>query len=124
MKIGTVTTMDHAGRLVLPKAIREGAGLVPDTPLSISVDDGRILIEPAPLAVRLVRKGRLTVAVPLESVEPLLDDAVRERRHRREAIFPEAAGPSRYNLRLPGRAAGLPEAMRSSGKFQNFPGKS
>jgi len=69
--------MDSSGRLVLPKAIRERAGLVADIPLSVSVDDGRILIEPAPRAVRIVRKGRLSVAVPREEVEPLSDETVR-----------------------------------------------
>ena len=69
--------MDASGRLVLPKAIRERAGLIADIPLSVSVDDGRILIELAPRAVRIVRKGRLSVAVPLDEVEPLTDEMVR-----------------------------------------------
>jgi bifunctional DNA-binding transcriptional regulator/antitoxin component of YhaV-PrlF toxin-antitoxin module len=77
MKNAIEITMDGSGRLVLPKAVRERAGLVPDIPLLVSVDDGRVLIEPAPRAVRIVRKGRLSIAVPLEESEPLTDEAVR-----------------------------------------------
>jgi AbrB family looped-hinge helix DNA binding protein len=39
--------MDKAGRLVLPKAIREEAGIEPGIPLRIAVRDGRVEIEPA-----------------------------------------------------------------------------
>ena len=75
-------TMDPIGNLVVPEAIREQAGLVPGVPLESQVRDGRIEIEPSPRDVRLVRKGRLTVAVPTvpsppltaEIVEHVLDD--------------------------------------------------
>jgi AbrB family looped-hinge helix DNA binding protein len=56
------TTMDRAGRLVIPKEIRREAGFEPGTPLEVRWRDGRIEIEPEPLPVRLVRKGRLLVA--------------------------------------------------------------
>jgi AbrB family looped-hinge helix DNA binding protein len=66
------TTMDLAGRLVIPKAIREAAGLEPGMPLDIRLHDGRIEIEPEELTVKLVRRpGGLLVAVPLTEVEPL-----------------------------------------------------
>jgi AbrB family looped-hinge helix DNA binding protein len=58
------TTMDSAGRLVIPKEIRREAGLRPGVPLEIRWGAGRIEIEPAPLPVRLVRRGRLLVAEP------------------------------------------------------------
>jgi len=77
MKNAIEITMDGSGRLVLPKAVREQAGLLPEIPLSVSVADGRVLIEPAPRAVRIVRKGRLRVAVPLEASEPLTEETVR-----------------------------------------------
>jgi AbrB family looped-hinge helix DNA binding protein len=70
------TTIDAAGRLVVPKKIREEAGIVPGSELTIRVRDGRIEIEPAPLDVRIVRKGSLTVAMPRASVPPLTRDAV------------------------------------------------
>jgi AbrB family looped-hinge helix DNA binding protein len=70
------TTMDRAGRLVLPKAIRREARIEPGAELEIRVRDGRIEIEPAPLEVRLVKRGRLTVAVPSKPVPPLAQDEV------------------------------------------------
>ena len=72
------TTMDAAGRLVVPKAIREAVGLVAGEPLSITVIDGGIEIAPSPRAIGTVRRGRLTVAVPLEKGPPLSTRVVRE----------------------------------------------
>ena len=66
MNSAIISTIDAAGRLVLPKEIRDEAQLEPGMPLSISYHDGRIEIEPAPREVRLVRKGRVLVAVPVE----------------------------------------------------------
>jgi AbrB family looped-hinge helix DNA binding protein len=74
------TTIDAAGRLVIPRDIRHAAGLRPGLPLEVSWRDGRIEIEPAPVAVDLVRKGRLLVAVPREPVEPLIDEVVQQTR--------------------------------------------
>jgi AbrB family looped-hinge helix DNA binding protein len=71
------TTIDRAGRLVVPKKIREEAGVTPGSEVTIRVADGRIEIEPAPLEVRLVKRGRLTVAVPRKRVSPLTDETVR-----------------------------------------------
>ncbi len=65
------TTIDVAGRLVIPKEIRRLAGIEPGMPLKISWQDGRIEIEPAAMPIRLVSKGRLLVAVPETEVEPL-----------------------------------------------------
>ncbi|MEA2417709.1 MAG: hypothetical protein QOI58_4366 [Thermoanaerobaculia bacterium] len=50
--------------------------------------DGHVEIEAAPREVRVVRKGRMRVAVPIEEGAPLRSDAVREttastREHRR-----------------------------------------
>ena len=72
------TTIDRAGRLVVPKPIRDAAGLAAGAELEIRVSDGRIEIEPAALEVRLVRRGSLTVAVPRKRVPPLTDDVVRQ----------------------------------------------
>jgi len=70
------TTIDRAGRLVVPKKVREAAGIRPGSELTIRVADGRIEIEPAPLEVRLVKRGSLTVAVPRKRVPPLTSEAV------------------------------------------------
>jgi len=70
------TTIDRAGRLVVPKKICEAAGILPGSKLTIRVADGRIEIEPAPLEVRLVKRGSLTVAVPRKRVPPLTPESV------------------------------------------------
>ena len=81
-----ITTIDSAGRLVIPKDVRRQAGLEPGMPLEVRLHEGRIEIEPAPLRVRLERRGRFVVAVPETVVPPLtaqIVDATR-RRLRRE----------------------------------------
>ena len=74
------TTIDPAGRLVIPKQIRQEAGLRPGMPLDVRWRAGRIEIEPAPLPVKLVRKGRLLVAVPDRDVPGLSADTVERTR--------------------------------------------
>ena len=84
------TSIDSAGRLVIPKEIRREAGLRPGTPLEIRWEGGRIEIEPAPLPVKLVRRGRLLVAEPVAdsgaldraTVEKTRRSLRRERRRR------------------------------------------
>ncbi|HEV8615985.1 MAG TPA: AbrB/MazE/SpoVT family DNA-binding domain-containing protein [Methylomirabilota bacterium] len=65
------TTIDAAGRLVIPKEVRRDAGLPAGIAVEVRARDGRVEIEPAPLPVRLVKKGRLTVAVPTRRVPRL-----------------------------------------------------
>ena len=75
-----VTTMDAAGRLVIPSEIRREAGLRPDTPLDVRWRDGIIEIEPQPLAVTLRRRGRLLVATPRVRVPKLTTSEVERTR--------------------------------------------
>lgn len=77
-----VTTMDSAGRLVIPREIRREAGLEPDTPLDVRWRDGVIEIEPQPLEVKLVKRGRLLVAVPRAKVPALTAEVVERTRRR------------------------------------------
>lgn len=79
---GMVTTMDSAGRLVIPREIRREAGLEPDTPLDVRWRDGVIEIEPQPLEVKLVKRGRLLVAVPRAKVPALTSEVVERTRRR------------------------------------------
>lgn len=74
------TTMDGAGRLVIPKEIRREARLAPGTPLEVRWRDGRIEIEPTPTPVRLQRRGRLLVAVPVKELPPLTSETVEQTR--------------------------------------------
>ena len=66
-----VTTMDPAGRLVIPAEIRREAAIEPGTPLDVRWRDGIIEIEPQPLPVTLARRGRLLVAQPTRRVATL-----------------------------------------------------
>jgi AbrB family looped-hinge helix DNA binding protein len=65
------TTIDAAGRIVVPKALRQAIGLVAFAEVEMRVADGRIEMEPAPLEVRLEREGGLLVAVPVRPVPPM-----------------------------------------------------
>jgi AbrB family looped-hinge helix DNA binding protein len=76
------TTIDQAGRLVIPKEIRREARLAPGAPLEVRWRDGRIEIEPAPAAVQLQRRGRLLVAVPQKKLAPLTPESVEQTRER------------------------------------------
>lgn len=83
------TTIDRAGRLVIPKEIRREAQLAPGVPLEVRWRDGRIEIEPVPAAVRLQRRGRLLVAVPAKKLPTLLPETVEQTRAR---LLEERAG--------------------------------
>ncbi|WP_070890971.1 AbrB/MazE/SpoVT family DNA-binding domain-containing protein [Mycobacterium tuberculosis] len=72
------TTIDVAGRLVIPKRIRERLGLRGNDQVEITERDGRIEIEPAPTGVELVREGSVLVARPERPLPPLIDEIVRE----------------------------------------------
>ena len=74
------TTIDQAGRLVIPKEIRREARLAPGVPLEIRCHDGRIEIEAAPASVRLQRRGRLLVAVPQGKLPKLASESVEQTR--------------------------------------------
>jgi AbrB family looped-hinge helix DNA binding protein len=61
-------TIDAAGRLVVPKPLRQAVGLHAGSEVEIRVSDGRIEMEPAPLEVRFERRGGVLVAVPARPV--------------------------------------------------------
>ena len=80
MLCGMLATIDGAGRMVVPKAIREQAGLRPGDPLEVTYRDGRIEIEPAPRQVRLRERDGFKIAEPAGPYEPLSDETVRKTR--------------------------------------------
>jgi len=71
-------TIDRVGRMVIPKEIREEAGIEPGMPLEVRCREGRIEIEPRRRPVRIVKKGRLQVAESVETGETLSRATVRK----------------------------------------------
>jgi AbrB family looped-hinge helix DNA binding protein len=80
------TTIDKAGRVVIPAAARERAGLVPGTELRIIVEETGVRLERIAPAPRLVRVGKRLVARPTAAADtrPNIDIAavVEEERNR------------------------------------------
>ena len=72
------TTIDKAGRIVVPKAMRDELGLVPGSQLEIAAVDGRLEIEPVPTPVRLEKHDGYWVAVADREMAPLTQELVRE----------------------------------------------
>jgi AbrB family looped-hinge helix DNA binding protein len=75
---GMKARIDKAGRLVLPKPIRDELGLVAGRAIEIHVEDGKAIIEPAVVTWHVERRGRLSVLVPDGPVPQLTDAEVRD----------------------------------------------
>jgi AbrB family looped-hinge helix DNA binding protein len=69
------TTIDKAGRVVIPAAIRERAGLIPGSELDITEDETGLRLERVAAGPRLVKVGRRLVARPTAAQRPNLDVA-------------------------------------------------
>jgi AbrB family looped-hinge helix DNA binding protein len=69
------TTIDKAGRVVIPAPLRERAGFVPGSELEISEDEFGIRIERVAAGPRLVKVGRRLVARPTMTADarPVVD---------------------------------------------------
>ena len=72
------STIDSAGRIIVPKAMRDALGLKPGQSLEIRASDGRLEIEVSSTPMQLKRKGKGLVAVPDAKLPPLTADQVRE----------------------------------------------
>lgn len=72
------STIDGAGRVVIPKELRKRLGLFAGRVLDIRERDGHIEIEATPTPMSLVRRGGVLRAVPKEPLPPLTDELVRE----------------------------------------------
>ena len=69
-------TIDSAGRLVIPKPIRERVGLVAGVEFELREREGRIELEPAATPMRLENRGHGLAAVPGVELPPLTDEIV------------------------------------------------
>ncbi len=78
MRSRHIITMDRAGRLVVPKALRDQLAVEPGQPLRVEVRNGRLEIEPQEVAAELVERDGILVITPTEPVPPLTREAVRD----------------------------------------------
>jgi AbrB family looped-hinge helix DNA binding protein len=80
------STIDKAGRVVIPAAIREHAGLKPGAALEVTADDTGVRIERVAPGPKLVRIGKRLVARPTAGADdrPEVDIAalIEEERNR------------------------------------------
>jgi AbrB family looped-hinge helix DNA binding protein len=72
------TTIDSAGRIVVPKSLREALKIKPGQVLDIRAGDGRLEIEITATPMTLKKRGKDVVAVPNVGLPMLTADAVRE----------------------------------------------
>ncbi len=71
------TTIDNAGRIVLPKSVLESASLCAGAEIEITMrGDDVIELRPAPRAVRVERHGHLHVAVAVKPGPTLTEEMV------------------------------------------------
>jgi AbrB family looped-hinge helix DNA binding protein len=70
--------LDGAGRVVIPKALRQALGLRAGQALEIRAADGRLEIEIAATPMRLVKRGKGVVAVPDAELPRLTAEQVRD----------------------------------------------
>lgn len=72
------TTIDGAGRIVVPKAMREELGLYGGQEVELTTLDGKLEVAVPPTNLRLERSGRHLVAVPTKRQPKLTAQLVRD----------------------------------------------
>ena len=72
------STIDTAGRIVVPKPLRDALGLKPGQSLEIRAGDGRLEIEITPTTMHLKKRGKGLVAVPNVELPALTAAEVRD----------------------------------------------
>ena len=70
------STIDSAGRVVIPKKVREAARLRPGTRVRFRVEAEGVRVEPESLSVTFERRGTMVVAVPETPVPTLSAEEV------------------------------------------------
>ena len=77
-----LTTIDRAGRIVVPKALRDALSLGDGAVVHLRLEDGRIIMEPAPVPKEIVvgphgpvvRSSEPVPAMTAHDVRAALDD--------------------------------------------------
>ena len=64
--------------MVIPKSVRDAAGLQPGAEVNVGFTDGKIQIEPAGKPVKVVRKGSAFVLRAPKGTPPLTVEKVNE----------------------------------------------
>ncbi len=77
MGVRHLVTIDRAGRLVVPKALRDELAVVPGQPLEAQVRDGRLEIEPRRFDAELVESDGLLIITPREPTPVMTPEDVR-----------------------------------------------
>jgi len=72
------TTIDSAGRLVIPKPVRDRLGLIPGEIIEIREREGVLELKPAPTPMKLVIAKHGLAAMPSGTLPPLTDAMVRD----------------------------------------------
>ncbi len=70
-------TIDAAGRIVVPKALRDAMGLVPGQEIDVVFSDGRLEIEVAPVDAHVEERDGVPVIAAPAGQPPLDPDDVR-----------------------------------------------
>jgi AbrB family looped-hinge helix DNA binding protein len=72
------TTIDSAGRIVVPKALRDELGLAGGERLEIRARDGTLEVDVIAMPMHLEERGGVPSAVPAEPLPPLTAQQVRQ----------------------------------------------
>jgi AbrB family looped-hinge helix DNA binding protein len=71
-------TIDTAGRIVIPKKLRDRAGLIPGSEVEVNACEGRIEIEPVYEEPRLEWRDGFLVAVPPDGTPAMTHEEMLE----------------------------------------------
>ncbi|HEY2860747.1 MAG TPA: AbrB/MazE/SpoVT family DNA-binding domain-containing protein [Terracidiphilus sp.] len=90
--MSTITEIDKAGRVVVPKKLRVALHLVPGTRLSIRRDGDRVVIEPetAPRGLYM-KRGTLVYDAGPGPASDAVDEIAKARSERMESILSDIA---------------------------------
>jgi AbrB family looped-hinge helix DNA binding protein len=84
------STIDSAGRVVIPKALREKAGLSTGSEIEVNLRAGAIEITLPEAQGTLVRENGVLVWVPAQGTQPVtpeqVDEAIRSLREERSEL--------------------------------------
>ncbi len=82
-----IIPIDKAGRVVLPKEVRDRMGLRAGSEFEVVEEESRIILKPVEKEPKLVRKGGVLVFVPEEDFSANGEEAVKAAREERDQKF-------------------------------------